>query len=103
LCSSPRRFRSRFGNHSNHKARPILEFRGFVTVTVQIPIELNEQPKFVDWSTEVKDVVPANFPESFQIQRRFSNSYFPVQYKQGDDSILGLTLVGGDRITWSHN
>jgi hypothetical protein len=87
---------------SIHEDIQCLEFRGFVTVAVQIPIELNGQPKFVDWSTEVKDVVPKKFPESFEIERRFSNSYFPVQYKQGDDSILGLTLVGGDRLTWSH-
>ncbi len=65
---------------ATHDDIQCLEFRGFVTVTVQIPIELNGQPKFVDWSTEVKDVVPPKFPESLKIQRQFANSYYPVQF-----------------------
>jgi hypothetical protein len=85
---------------ATHDDIQCLEFRGFVTVTVQIPIELNGQPKFVDWSTEVKDVVPSKFPASLKIQRQFANSYYPVQFKPDDPDILDLTLVGGDRLSW---
>jgi hypothetical protein len=35
-----------------------MEFRGFATVSVQIPVELNNHPKFVDWGTSLKYVVP---------------------------------------------
>jgi hypothetical protein len=77
-----------------------LDFRGFVTVTIQIRIELNGQPKFVDWSTEVKDVVPSNFPDSLKIQRQFANSYYPVQFNPDDPDILDLALVGADRLSW---
>jgi len=85
---------------ATHDDIQCLEFRGFVTVTVQIPIELNGQPKFVDWSTEVKDVVPSKFSASLKIQRQFANSYYPVQFKPDDPDILDLTLVGGDRLSW---
>jgi hypothetical protein len=85
---------------ATHDDIQCLEFRGFVTVTVQIPIELNGQPKFVDWSTEVKDVVPSKFPASLKVQRQFANSYYPVRLNPGDPDILDLTLVGGDRLSW---
>jgi hypothetical protein len=85
---------------ATHDDIQCLEFRGFVTVTVQIPIELNGQPKFVDWSTEVKDVVPSKFPASLKVQRQFANSYYPVRFNPGDPDILDLTLVGGDRLSW---
>jgi hypothetical protein len=77
-----------------------MEFRGFVTVSVQIRIELNGQPKFVDWGTRVKDVVPPKSRKSLKIQRLFANSYFPVQFKRSDPNILDLALVGADRLTW---
>jgi hypothetical protein len=84
----------------NHDDVQCLEFRGFVTVSVQIPIELNGQPKFVDWGTEVKNVVPIKFSESLKIQRQFANSYFDVTFERSDPSILDLALVGGDRLSW---
>jgi hypothetical protein len=85
---------------STHDDIQCLEFRGFVTVTVQLLIELNGQPKFVDWSTEVKDVLPEKFPESLKIQRQFANTYFPVIFNPDEPDILHLTLVGADRLSW---
>ncbi len=61
-----------------HEDVQCLEFRGFVTVSVQIPVELNGKSQFVDWGTKVKTVVPAKSLKSLKIQRRFANSYFPV-------------------------
>lgn len=85
---------------SSHNDVQCLEFRGFVTVSVQIGIELNGQPKFVDWGTRVKDVVPPKSRKSLKIQRLFANSYFPVTFARSDANILDLALVGGDHLTW---
>jgi hypothetical protein len=85
---------------STHDDIQCLEFRGFVTVTVQLLIELNGQPKFVDWSTRVKDLLPTKLPESLKIQRRFAESYYPIQFNPTDSDILDLTLVGADRLFW---
>jgi hypothetical protein len=85
---------------STHDDIQCLEFRGFVTVSVQIQIELNGKPKFVDWSTTVKAVVPPKSLKSLKIQRRFGNSYYDVTFNRSDKNILDLTLVGADRLTW---
>jgi len=86
---------------SAHTGIQCFEYRGFVTVTVQIGVELNGTSQFVDWSTTVRTIVPAKSLKSLKIRRHFNNSYFDVNFKRGDDSILGLTLVGGDRLTWA--
>ena len=85
---------------STHEDIQCLEFRGFVTVSVQIPVELNGKPQFVDWGTKVNRVVPDKSQKSLRIQRRFANSYFAIQFNRNDENILDLTLVGGDRLTW---
>ena len=85
---------------STHEDVQCLEFRGFVTVSVQIPVELNEKPQFVDWGTKVKSLVPAKAQKHLKIQRQFQNSYFPIQFDRADPSILDLTLVGADRLSW---
>jgi hypothetical protein len=84
----------------NHDGVECFEFRGFVTVSVQIPIDLNGKPQFIDWGTKVKAVVPVKAQKSFKIQRQFAGSYYDLKFRPGDDSILDLTLVGGDRLTW---
>ena len=85
---------------SVHDDIQCFELRGFVTVTVQIPIELNGQPKFVDFGTKLETVVPAKSRKSLKIQRRFANSYFPVTFSPTDKNILDLPLVGSDRLSW---
>lgn len=77
-----------------------MEFRGFATVSVQIPVELNGQSKYIDWGTEVDSFVPAKSLRTLKIKRLFANTYFPIQFNPADQSILGLTLVGGDHLTW---
>ncbi|MBV9887621.1 MAG: hypothetical protein JO119_13835 [Acidobacteria bacterium] len=77
-----------------------MEFRGFVTVSIQIPIELNGKSQFVDWATKVKGVIPAKAAKTLKIQRRFANSYFDIQFDRDNDAILDLALVGGDRLMW---
>lgn len=85
---------------SNHDDIKCFEFRGFVTITVQIPVQLNGKPEFVDWGTKVSGVVPRKVPKALSIQRRFGAASYDVIFKRGDNSILGLTLVNGDRLTW---
>ncbi len=77
-----------------------MEFRGFATVSVQIPVELNNQPKFVDWGTSVKYVVPEKSQKSLKIQRQFAGAYFPIIFNRADKSIQDLALISGDRLTW---
>jgi hypothetical protein len=77
-----------------------MEFRGFATVSVQIPVDLNNQPKFVDWGTSVKYVVPEKSQKSLKIQRQFAGTYFPIIFNRTDKSIQDLALIGGDRLTW---
>ena len=85
---------------STHDDAQCLEFRGFVTASVQIAVELNGKSQFVDWGTKVKTVVPTKSLKSLTIQRQFQNSYFSVLFNRGDKNILDLTLVGGDRLSW---
>ena len=83
-----------------HDGVECFEFRGFVTVSIQIPIELNGKTQFVDWGTKVEAVVPAKAQKSFKLQRQFVGSYYDLKFNQRDDNILDLTLVGGDRLSW---
>jgi hypothetical protein len=85
---------------SAHDDVACFEFRGFVTVSIQIPIDLNGKPQFVDWATKVKGVVPTKSRKSLKIQRRFADSYYDLKFNRADDAILDLTLVGADRLTW---
>lgn len=78
-----------------------VDFTGWVTVTPQFIVELNGKRKLVDCGTPVKDVLPEGALSSLKIQRRFMDSYRDVRFKPGDVNILSLTLVGGDRLTWS--
>jgi hypothetical protein len=87
---------------SAHDGIECFDFRGFVTVTVQIPVELNGNPQFVDWGTKVRGVLQDKIRKSLKIQRRFAGAYYNVNFKPADNEILDLTLVGGDRLTWSH-
>jgi hypothetical protein len=87
---------------SNHDGIECFDFQGFVTVTVQIPVELNGIPQFVDWGTKVRGVLQDKIRKSLKIQRRFADTYYNVNFKPTDNEILDLTLVGGDRLTWSH-
>jgi hypothetical protein len=77
-----------------------LEFRGFATVSVQIPVELNNQLKFVDWGTSVKYLVPEKSQKSLKIQRQFAGTYFPIIFNRNDKSIQDLALIANDRLAW---
>lgn len=85
---------------SAHDDVQCMEFRGSATVSVQIPVELNGQPKFVDWGTEVKYVVPDKSLKSLKIQRQFAGTYFEINFQHTDQTIQDLALIGGDRLTW---
>jgi hypothetical protein len=85
------------------KGEDCFEFNGFVTLSAQINVELNGKPKFVDWGTTVKDVVPRNSLKSLRIQRQFLGSYYEVRFEANDPIVLSLALVGGDRLNWSRS
>lgn len=81
-------------------------FDGFVTLSSQISVGLNGKTRFVEWGTQVKDVLPKALDsrtlQSLSIQRRFGpTNYYDVRFNPGDSSVLSLWLVGGDRLTWS--
>lgn len=77
------------------------EFKGFVTVSVQIAVQLNGKLQFVDWGTKVASVLPKDAPKSLRIQRKFMGSYYDVRFDPSNSDILSLALVDGDRLTWS--
>lgn len=79
-----------------------IDFTGWVTVTPQFTVALNGKPKFLDCGTPVRDVVPAGSLHSLRIQRKFVDSYRDVRFKPEDANVLGLVLVGGDRLSWSN-
>jgi hypothetical protein len=87
-------------NSLNHDGVECFEFRGSVTVSVQIPVELNGKTQFVDWGTKLEAVVPAKVQKSFKLQRRFADSSYDLNFNRDDEAILDLTLVGGDRLSW---
>ena len=84
----------------NHDGIECFEFRGFVTVSIQIPIELNGKTQFVDWGTKVEAVVPSKAQKSFKLQRQFAGTYYDLKFTRTDENILDLTLVGNDRLSW---
>jgi hypothetical protein len=77
------------------------EFKGFVTLSAQVKVELNGKSQFVDWGTKVKAVVPNKALKLLKIQRRFMGSYYDVRFDPANSDIFSLVLVGGDRLTWS--
>ena len=85
---------------STHEDIQCLEFRGFVSLSVQIPVELNGYSQFVDWGTKLGRVSPGKARKSLQIQSRFADSYIDIQFDRSNEAILDLTLVGGVRLTW---
>lgn len=78
-----------------------LDFNGWVTVTPQVSIALNGKGKLVDCGTLLRDVLPDGVLNSLTMQRKFMDSYHEVRFKPGDENILALALVEGDRLTWS--
>jgi hypothetical protein len=83
------------------KSGDCFEFKGFVTVSAQIKVQLNGKFQFVDWGTNLNSVLPKNALKSLRIQRQFMGSYYDVRFNPSNSDILLLTLVGGDRLTWS--
>jgi hypothetical protein len=83
------------------KGEDCFEFKGFVTVSTQIKVELNGKFQFVDWGTKLKSVLPKNALRSLRIQRQFMGSYYDVRFDPSNSNVLSLALVGGDRLTWS--
>jgi hypothetical protein len=85
---------------SKPKGENCLGFKGFVTVSAQVQVQLNGSFQFVDWGTKVKTVLPKNAVKSLKIQRQFMGSYYDVRFNSSNSDILQLALVGGDRLIW---
>jgi hypothetical protein len=83
------------------KGANCFEFKGFVTVSAQIKVQLNGKLQFVDWGTKVESVLPKSALKSLRIQRQFMGSYYEVRFNPSSADVLLLALVGGDRLTWS--
>jgi hypothetical protein len=83
------------------KGEECFGFQGFVTVSAQIKVELNGKVQFVDWGTNLKSVLPKNALKSLRIQRQFMGFYYDVRFNPANSNVLSLSLVGGDRLTWS--
>jgi hypothetical protein len=82
------------------------DFDGFVTLSTQVQIEVNNQPRFVEWGVRVDDLLAkspsARQLRSLRLQRRFGlNEMYDVRFDPKDENVLSLVLVGGDRINWS--
>ena len=83
------------------KAENCFDFKGFVTLTAQINIEVNGKLIFVDWGTKLRSAVPENSVKHLRIQRQFLNAYYDVRFDPANSDVLSLALVGGDRLTWT--
>jgi hypothetical protein len=83
------------------KSGDCFEFKGFVTVSAQIQVQLNGKLQFVDWGTNLNSVLPKKALKSLRIQRQFMGSYYDVRFNPSNSGVLSLALVGGDRLTWS--
>ncbi len=84
-----------------------IDFDGYVTLSTQLRIEINGQPKFIEWGTRVKDVLPKSQNsrqlKTLRIQRRFGTTeMYDVRFDPKDANILSLVLVGGDRLNSSN-
>jgi hypothetical protein len=85
---------------AKEKNETCFAFKGFVTVSVQIKVQLNGKFQFVDWGTKVRSVLPNDTVKSLKIQRQFMGCYYDVRFNPSNSDILSLALVGGDRLTW---
>jgi hypothetical protein len=90
-------------NFAGTRGIACLEFKGLVTVTGQIRVQLNGKSKFIDCGTSLKELVPESALASLRIQRKFMSSYRDVRFKAGDSKMLSLALVAGDRLMWSQS
>jgi len=81
-----------------------VRFEGPVTVSAQFSVTVNGDVKFVDWGTQLKNVLPGGSStkklKSLRIQRSFMNSYYDVYFDPRELRILSLWLVDGDRLSW---
>ncbi|MGD0227250.1 MAG: hypothetical protein ABSF71_33410 [Terriglobia bacterium] len=77
-------------------------FRGPVTASVELQVSVNGQQVFAGLERDVRSLFdePARpcALRSLRVERRYLNKYVPVEFSIADDSVLGLMLVGGDRI-----
>jgi hypothetical protein len=82
------------------------EFRGFVTASVEVRVTLNGKTYFLEWGTNVRQVLAnatdmSKVLKTLRIQRTYKDGYSDVLFDSAKEDILSLVLVGGDRLTWS--
>jgi hypothetical protein len=84
-----------------------VEFDGEVTVSPQVQVVVNGQNTFVSWGSTVRRVFGEQSGEqiaaamkTLRVERLFDLHYSQIQFPADDDGILGLTLVGGDHVSW---
>ena len=81
-------------------------FQGAVTVSVELPVEINGQKEFVGTGQTLRGLLNNEglaacevHRNSLRIKRAFLNALVPVDFDAATDSILDLTLLSNDRIT----
>jgi hypothetical protein len=68
------------------------------TVSLEIEIVVNGQPRTVLWGSALRSVAPN--PKQLEVLRLHAGRAVPVEIDAADPNALRLPLLPGDRITW---
>ncbi|HEU5413489.1 MAG TPA: hypothetical protein VFW31_07015 [Candidatus Angelobacter sp.] len=83
-----------------------VEFKQAVSISPEIRLFINGKAQYVAWGTTVDDLLKEehvtyeSVRRGLEVQRRFRGRYAGVAFHRHENGILGLVLVGDDRITF---
>ncbi len=82
-------------------------FDGAVSLSTELKVQLNGQPSYVPVGSTLRTLLAQLLPQrrpaavrNLRIQRLFHGRYANVEFDRGDSGIMGLVLLGGDKISW---
>ena len=84
------------------KTRECLAFPGRTTVSPELPVVVNQKPRYVLLGSTVRDLLRADRvtqAADIRVLRKYDNQMVPVTWQQAA-LVQSLPLVGGDEISW---
>lgn len=82
-------------------------FDAAVSVSTELKVQLNGQPSYIPVGATLRTVFAKLPPQrraaavrKLRIRRLFHGRYANVEFDRGDSGIMGLVLLGGDKLSW---
>lgn len=83
-----------------------VEFDGEVTVSPEVRVLVNGQTRYLTWGSTIRRLLSEQNDDAaarlktLRVERLFDSQYSAIRFAPGDEGILELALVGGDRVSW---